>query len=123
MIVGDFPRHRPNFPAGTVERATGCLFRFTGKASTEHVTRCMLALNGVAWVLVILHPCGGTPVRWRREDPRHHRRCMGGQDSSLWALSAMGREGWRRRSAEWETESAQPSCLQPSSLDCHAALA
>lgn len=72
--------------------------------------RCMLALIGVAWMVTA--PCGGTPVRSSREDPRR----MGGRTLVV-AHSAMGRG--QSRSAKWETESAQPSWLQPSSLDCH----
>lgn len=39
MIVAQIPRHRPNFPSGTVGRAAGLYVSFHGQGSTEHITR------------------------------------------------------------------------------------
>lgn len=78
MIVAQIPRHRPNFPSGTVGRVAGLYVSFHGQGSTEHVARCMLALIVARVVVIVYCTCGMTPVRWRREDPRQYGCCMGG---------------------------------------------
>lgn len=61
---------------------------FHWQGPTERVARCMLALIGVAWVVIlhraVAHPCDGggkiLDTTWL------HGGCMGGEEFSLWHI-------------------------------------